>query len=224
MTGNQAAPTANWAARIPNSRMAGTPTSSPGRTNVSKGELPPPGVVETTWLGTSGAGTPGTPDPPTGLPSGPRPDGVTELTGPPPPRNGDALVDADGGATVGSGRLGDGIESVGVETGSDGGGGSVGVGTGTDGGGGSVGGGGNVGTGGRVGTGSGGSVGTGAGRVGTATDRVGIGTGRLGDGTGRGSAPATGRARTSSAPMSVVARTADATWRNALAWRAQESG
>ena len=48
MTGSQAAPTAAWAARIPNRRRAGTPTSSPGRTNVSKGEVPSPGVVETT--------------------------------------------------------------------------------------------------------------------------------------------------------------------------------
>ncbi len=186
MTGSQAAPTAAWAARIPKRRMAGTPTSSPGSTNELNGELPSPGLVETTWLGASDA--PGTPTPPTGPPPGPWPDGKPELNGPPPPRNGELVVDADGGAPVGSGRLGDGIAIVGVGIGRDGGGGSVGVGTGRDGGGGRVG--------------NGGSVGIG-------TGRLGIGIGRLGNATGRGSGPATVRARTSSAPMSVVVRAND---------------
>ncbi len=207
MTGSQAAPTAAWAARIPNRRMAGTPTSSPGSTNVSKGEVTPPGVVETTRLGASEAGTPAAPDAPTGLPPGPSPDGVTELAGPAPMGAADAPVDADGGTMVGSGRLGVGIEIVGVGTGRVGGGGRVGVGTGSDGGGGSVGKGGKVGSGGSVGgrtvgSGNGGSVGNGTGGVGKVT-------GRLGKGTGSGSAPATGRARTSSDPRSVVAKAID---------------
>lgn len=168
--------------------MAGTPTSSPGNTNVSKGELPTPGVVAPTSLGTLDAGSPNAPNPPTGPPPGPRPDGAPEPTGPPPPTNGESLDGADDGATVGSGRLDDGTETVGVGIGSEGGGGRVGVGSG-----------------GRVG--SGGSVG---GRtVGIGTGRVGKITGRLGSGMGSGSAPATGRARTSTNPISVVAKAID---------------
>ena len=169
--------------------MAGTPTSSPGNTNVSKGELPTPGVVAPTSLGTLDAGSPSAPNPPTGPPPGPRPDGAPEPTGPPPPTNGESLDGADDGATVGSGRLEDGTETVGVGIGSEGGGG-------------------------RVGVGSGGRSRQRGQRRGphggeSAQAEWARSSGRLGSGMGSGSAPATGRARTSTNPISVVAKAID---------------
>jgi hypothetical protein len=170
MTGNQAAPTASWAARIPSRMIVGTPTRSPGTTRPSRNGPPFPSTGRRP-SSTGGDDPPisGPGDAPRRMPAGTSPEGTAdgpelasmkELVG---------LGDADG-AAVPTGRLGGAIDTVGVGTG-----GSVTVGSGTVGSG-TVGSGTGVGVGNRT-VGNGLTVGSGT--LGTATGSEASGTGTI---------------------------------------------
>ncbi len=206
MTGNQAAPTASCAIRIPMITISGTPRSKPGTTKPSSNEPELP-----TMGGSRSAGPDddsiGAPEAPIRMPGTAAPDGGGEAPGLAPAMADDGLGDGDGDGLAPIGRLGV-IEIVGVGTTSVGvGTGSVGVGTGRLGNGGSVGSGGRVGgvivgsgRGDGVGAGSGGNVGSG--RLGTGTGRLGSAAGK--EGSGSGPMAATGRATSNSAPRTAV--------------------
>jgi hypothetical protein len=218
MTGNQAAPTASCAMRIPMITINGTPRSRPGTTKPSSKE------PELPTMGGSSAPGPdedsiGAAEAPIRMPGTAALDGGAEAPGLAPMAD-DGLGDGDGDGLAPVGRLGA-IEIVGVGRTSVGvGTGRVGVGTGRVGNRGSVGTGGSVGGGivgsargggvgdRTVGAGSGGNVGTGSGGD-VGSGRLGTGTGTLGSAAGKegpcnGPMAATGRATSNSAPRTAV--------------------